>query len=135
MVTTEKSTTHQPTVRLNRVPSRGGGSADIPLFLVRECVPAMASVAHEAALRTAHIKRADEALALPWIEKLPGQKRIRFVHGQIFVIQHYLGMRVIRAHICRDEERHTNPPGQCIVCPEVVLESLPLNHPGMVVHV
>jgi len=95
----------------------------------------MASVALEAPLRTAYISAADEALALPWIEKLPGQKRIRFVHGQIFVIQHYQGLRVIRAHICRHEGRRTNPPGQRVVCPEVVLESVPLNHTGMVVHV
>jgi len=72
----------------------------------------MASFAHGAPLRTAYIGTANEALALPWIEKLPGQKRIRFVHGQIFVIQHYLGMRVIRAHICHADERCDNPSRQ-----------------------
>jgi hypothetical protein len=69
----------------------------------------MASVAHDAPLRTADISTTNDALALPWIEKLPGQKRIRFLHGQIFVIQHYLGMKVIRAHICRACERSGGP--------------------------
>jgi len=95
----------------------------------------MVSVAHEAPLRTAYVSTANEALALPWIEKLPGQKRIRFVYGQIFVIQHYLGMRVIRAHICRDEERRSSPPRHHHVCPVVVLERVDLNHTGVVVHV
>jgi len=69
----------------------------------------MASSAREAPLRTAYISTANEALSLSWIEKLPGQKRIRFVHGQIFVIQRYMGMRVIRAHICRADERCASP--------------------------
>jgi hypothetical protein len=56
-------------------------------------------------LRAAYVSTPKQALALPWIEKLPGEKRIRFVHGQIFVIQHYLGCKLIRAHICRDQER------------------------------
>jgi hypothetical protein len=81
----------------------------------------MAPYVHEAPLRTADIVTANEALALPWIEKLPGQKRIQFVHGQIFVIQRYMGMRVIRAHICRAEVRSASPsrpnqgPAQLIV--------------------
>jgi hypothetical protein len=69
----------------------------------------MASAGHEAPLRTAYISTANEAQALTWIEKLPRQKRIRFVHGQIFVIQHYMGMRVICAHICRADERGASP--------------------------
>lgn len=44
-----------------------------------------------------------EALLLPWIEKLPGEKRVRFVNGQIFVVQKYVGCQLIRAHIRHDE--------------------------------
>jgi hypothetical protein len=78
---------------------------NISSFLVRECVPATVVVVREAPLRTAHIARAEQALGLSWIDKLPGQKRIRYIHGQIFVTQDYLGWRVIRAHICRDDEK------------------------------
>jgi hypothetical protein len=46
---------------------------------------------------------------LPWIEKLPGEKRIRLLHGQVFVVQHYVGCKLIRAYICRDEERYASP--------------------------
>jgi hypothetical protein len=96
----------------------------------------MASVAHEAPLRTADISTANEALALPWIEKLPGQKRIRFLHGQIFVIQHYLGMRVIRAHICRAYERCASPSRQNQGPPELIVPGISFenNNDVMVVH-
>ena len=135
VATEEAGTTCLPTAMLNTTRFRGGNCRSAPLLLVKECVPAMVSVAHEAPLRTAYVSTANEALALPWIEKLPGQKRIRFVYGQIFVIQHYLGMRVIRAHICRDEERRSSPPRHHHVCPVVVLERVDLNHTGVVVHV
>jgi hypothetical protein len=96
----------------------------------------MAPVAHEAPLRTAHISTANEALALPWIEKLPGQKRIRFIHGQIFVIQHYMGMRVIRAHICRAEKRCASPCRPNQGPPELTVPGISFenNNDVMVVH-
>ncbi len=84
----------------------------------------MSPVPHEARLRTAHISTANEALALPWIEKLPGRKRIQFVHGQIFVMQHYLGCKVIRAHILRNDEKcasHSEEQG----CPDVIVLNIP----------
>jgi hypothetical protein len=74
-------------------------------LLVRECVPARYFPDRAMPLRTAYVTTPKQALELPWIEKLPGEKRIRFVHGQIFVIQHYVGCRLIRAHICHEEER------------------------------
>jgi hypothetical protein len=74
-------------------------------LLVRECVPTGSFSNRAIPLRTAYVSTPKQALALPWIEKLPGEKRIRFVHGQIFVIQHYVGCRLIRAHICYEEER------------------------------
>jgi hypothetical protein len=91
---------------------------------------------HEAPLRTAYIGTANEALALPWIEKLPGQKRIRFVHGQIFVIQHYIGTRVIRAHICRADERCASPSWPNQGPPEPIVPRIPFdnNNDVMVVH-
>jgi hypothetical protein len=107
--TGEAGTTCVPTAMRSTALFGRGNHRGVPSLMVRECVPAMASVAHEAPLRTAYISTANEALALPWIEKLPGQKRIRFVHGQIFVIQRYMGMKVIRAHICRAEERCASP--------------------------
>jgi hypothetical protein len=99
--TEEARINRQPTALLDKTPFSGEHSRGVASLMVRECVPAMASAGHEAPLRTAYISTANEALALPWIAKLPGQKRIQFVHGQIFVMQHYLGWRVIRAHICQ----------------------------------
>jgi hypothetical protein len=80
--TGEAGTTCVPTAMRSTALFGGGNHRGVPSLMVRECVPAMASVAHEAPLRTTYISTANEALALPWIEKLPGQKRIRFVHGQ-----------------------------------------------------
>jgi hypothetical protein len=80
--------------------------------MVKECVPGASFLTRIGTVHIAYVIRPEEALALPWIEKLPGEKRIRFVHGQIFVMQHYLGCRLVRAHICRDEERCATPFGQ-----------------------
>ena len=60
-------------------------------------------LARSAHLRTAFVRRPEEALCLPWIERLPGEKRIKNVHGQTFVMQHYFGFNLIRAHICHNE--------------------------------
>jgi hypothetical protein len=80
-------------------------------LFVRECVPG-GSFLRAAAVRTAYVDAPREALALPWIEKLPGEKRIKVLHGQTFVVQHYVGCRLIRAHIFCDEERCRSSPGQ-----------------------
>jgi hypothetical protein len=119
--TGEPSTTCVPTAMRSAALVEGGNCLGVPSLMVRECFPAMASVAHKAPLRTAYISKTNEALALSWIEKLPGQKRIRFVHGQIFVIQHYLGMRVIRAHICRADEKCASPSRQNQEPPELIV--------------
>jgi hypothetical protein len=88
--------------------SRMCTSRQIPL-LVKECVPGSGflTLTRVGRLRTAYVTRPEEALALPWIERLPGEKRIKVVHGQIFVMQLYLGFKVVRAHIWHEEEMMT----------------------------
>jgi len=73
-------------------------------LIVKECVPFSAPLPHAGRSRTAHISNPDEALSLPWIERLPGEKRIQFLHGQVFVVQHYLSCKLARAYIYRNEQ-------------------------------
>jgi len=80
-------------------------------LIVKECVPDGSILTRVTPCRTAHIRTANEALSLPWIARLPGEKWIRFIHGQRFVIQNYAGSKLIRAHICRSEEPWTAPAG------------------------
>lgn len=81
-------------------------------------------------LHTARARTLKEALTLPWIEKLPGEKRVRFLGGQIFIIQNYVGCQLIRAHICHDEQQS---PLSCsatdrpCTTEEVSLESCAMN--------
>jgi len=75
------------------------------LLFVRECVPAGAGFSRVTRLHTASVNSTQEALALPWIQKLPGEKQLRFIDGQVFVIQKYANCQLIRAHVCREEER------------------------------
>lgn len=86
----------------NPLPDKGSRFG--PLF-VRECVPAGAGFTRVLRLHAAYVDRTQEALALPWIQKLPGDKQVRFIHGQVFVIQRYAGCTLIRAHICYGAER------------------------------
>ena len=72
---------------------------------IKECVPGGSFPTRAPHMRTAIVRSTQEALSLPWIEKLPGEKRIKVLHGQVFIIQHYVGCKLIRAHICHDEER------------------------------
>jgi len=71
------------------------------LLLVTECIPNGCHLEHLGRLRIAQVSKTAEALTLPWIEKLPGAKRIKLLHGQVFILQDYLGCKLIRAHICR----------------------------------
>ena len=73
------------------------------MLTVKECIPGTAFLTRSAHLHTAFVRKPEEALCLPWIERLPGEKRIKSVHGQIFVMQHYVGCTLIRAHICHNE--------------------------------
>ena len=134
--TGEAGTTCVPTAMRTTALFGGGDHRGVPSLMVRECVPAMAPSGHEAPLRTAYIRTPNEAVALSWIEKLPGQKRIRFVHGQIFVIQHYMGMRVIRAHICRADEKCASPSRPNQGPPELIVPGISFenNNDVMVVH-
>jgi len=85
----------------NHPQTRTGKPASL---FVKECAPHTFSFTRAAPLRFASVTTLEEALALPWIAKLPGEKRIRFLHGQIFVVQQYVGCKLIRAHLCPDEE-------------------------------
>jgi hypothetical protein len=78
-------------------------------LLVTECVPNGYCLDRFSRPRANHVSRATEALALPWIEKLPGEKRIKFLHGQVFVVQDYLGSKLIRAHISHAERCWETP--------------------------
>ena len=71
------------------------------LLLVTECIPNGCHLERLGRLRITQVSKATEALSLPWIQKLPGTKRIKLLHGQVFILQDYLGCKVIRAHICR----------------------------------
>jgi len=72
------------------------------LLFVRECIPMGSGFTRITRLRTARVEKPQEALKLPWIAKLPGEKQVRFIDGQIFVLQKYVGCRLIRAHIFPD---------------------------------
>ena len=92
-----------PLESLESIPFPGKGRFG-PLF-VRECVPVGSGFTRVTRLHAAYVNRPQEALTLPWIERLPGEKRVRFVNGQIFVIQKYVGCQLIRAHISHGEEQ------------------------------
>jgi hypothetical protein len=82
------------------------------MLIVKQCVPFLALSSHPAVpLRAACIGTPNEALSLPWIKGLPGEKRVRFFYGQIFVVQHYLGCRLIRANISQARELQRGTEG------------------------
>jgi hypothetical protein len=70
---------------------------------VTECVPNGYYPDRLGRLRVNHVGTMAEALTLPWVQRFPGEKRIKFLHGQVFVIQEYLGWKVIRAHISQTQ--------------------------------
>jgi hypothetical protein len=80
------------------------------MLTVKECVPFFLLFSHRPALRAAQVASFGEALSLSWIRRLPGEKQIRFFHGQVFVVQRYLGFRLIRAQICHTQEGPTDAP-------------------------
>jgi hypothetical protein len=71
------------------------------MLTVKECVPFLLFSHRPASeLRAAQVASFGEALSLSWIRRLPGEKRIRFFHGQVFVVQLYQGSQLIRAQVC-----------------------------------
>jgi hypothetical protein len=73
-------------------------------LLVRECVPHGYWFDDRLTrVKVNHVSTIAEALALPWIQRLPGEKRITILHGQFFVVQKCLGWKMIRAHISHSE--------------------------------
>jgi len=88
--------------RRSSTPSNDAMSG-VPALLVRECIPVEALCTQKVPPRCAYVSKPNDALGLSWVEKLPGEKRIQFVYGQMFVVQRYLGVRLVRAHICRHE--------------------------------
>jgi hypothetical protein len=95
--------------RLHRmaVPIRRSGRHSM---IVKECVPFSAPLYRAALSRISYINKPDEALSLPWIERLPGEKRIQFLYGQLFVVQHYLSCRLARAHLYHDDTLSPDSP-------------------------
>ncbi len=82
------------------------------MLMAKECVLFLALSNRTATpLRAAHVGSPSNALSLPWIKGLPGEKRIRFFHGEVFAIQCYLGFKLVRAHICHVRERPGEAPG------------------------
>lgn len=45
------------------------------------------------------VNDAEQALHLPWIAKLPGEKRLEPWHGRLVIMQHYLHQKLLRAQI------------------------------------
>jgi len=81
------------------------------MLTVKECVPFFLFTNHLAARsRVAQVASFGEALSLSWIRTLPGEKRVCFFYGQVFVMQSYLGFQLIRAHICHVQERPGEVP-------------------------
>jgi hypothetical protein len=54
------------------------------------------------------VNEPEQALHLPWIAKLPGEKRIEPWHGRVVIMQHYLHHKLVRAQI---EPLVTDPNG------------------------
>jgi hypothetical protein len=70
------------------------------MLTVVECLPFADRTKHvDRIVRVAYLDRPNDALSVPWVKSLPGEKRIRFFHGQVFVLQHYLGITIARAQI------------------------------------
>jgi hypothetical protein len=72
------------------------------MLIVKELTPFTSCFSQtRGPLRVAQIRSPRDALSLPWITSLPGDKQIRFFGGQIFVMQRYLGCNLVRADITR----------------------------------
>jgi hypothetical protein len=91
------------------------------LLRVTECVPNDYHVDLRVGLRVNHVGTEAEALGLPWIRRLPGEKRVKVLHGQVFVVQEYLGWKLIRAHISHAENCGETTLQRC-----TTLEALPI---------
>jgi hypothetical protein len=66
-------------------------------LIVREYVPQF--IAQNGPLHTSIVERLDQVLAVPWIARLPGEKRLVYSHGKRVVIQEYSGCHLVRAHV------------------------------------
>jgi hypothetical protein len=66
-------------------------------LIVREYVPKF--IKQTTPARTTIVDRLDQVLGIPWISKLPGDKRLAHSRGQRVVMQHYLGYLLVRAHV------------------------------------
>lgn len=70
------------------------------MFIVQECRPFMGFSKHTYPQpRFANVQSPNDALALPWIKGLPGEKKLAFIRGQLFIVQVYLGSKLARAQI------------------------------------
>jgi hypothetical protein len=102
------------------------------MLTVKECVPFFLFANRLAARsRVAQVASFGEALSLSWIRKLPGEKRVRFFYGQVFVIQSYLGFQLIRAEICHGQEQPSEATaGKASSCDSLVSASSNLIQAG-----
>ena len=64
---------------------------------VTEHLPSFVSRALPVRIDT--VTDAEQALHLPWIAKLPGEKCIEPWHGKLVIMQHYLRQKLVRAQI------------------------------------
>ena len=64
---------------------------------VTEHLPSFVSRAMPA--RVDVVNDAEQALRLPWIAKLPGEKCIESWHGRVVIMQRYLRLKIVRAQI------------------------------------
>jgi hypothetical protein len=87
------------------------------MLTVQECVSLFSSAKRLAVhLRTAQVGSFSEALSVPWIRALPGEKRVRFLHGRLFVIQRYLGVELIRAQVFQGRAQLEDAAGGAALC-------------------
>jgi hypothetical protein len=99
------------------------------MLTVRECVPFLTiSNRRPRPLRATQVVSANQALSLSWIRALPGEKRVQFFRGQVFVIQRYQGVQLIRAHISHAQERPSeSPAGSVSSCEGLASMAFPVN--------
>lgn len=80
------------------------------MLIVQECFPFIEYPSRPAVSpRTARIEEPGDALELSWIKGLPGRKRLCFFRGQLFVIQNYIGFKLVRAHILHAQKPIDRP--------------------------
>lgn len=76
---------------------QSGNNTNVGLMRVTEHLPSFVSRSTPARIEV--VNDAEQALHLPWIAKLPGEKNIEHWRGRVVIMQHYLRHNLIRAQI------------------------------------